>query len=221
MRVAGTLGARELGEFVALAVGHELYHHRERIGEVRVLAGRDERESAAGAFARELMLERRDVTLVAGIDGGQSSTVAAIGDERGRVLGRGAAGPADEIGAGPESTRLFDALRDALDDARRNAGLPDRARFDAIVAGVSGYDGRVYGRTLALPSAARAADARHADRARRGAGRTAGRRGDRRHRLGGLRARGERLVDDARRLGLSLRRRGKRVSHRDATRLRC
>jgi N-acetylglucosamine kinase-like BadF-type ATPase len=92
------------------------------------------------------------VTLVAGIDGGQSSTVAAIGDERGRVLGRGAAGPADEIGAGPESTRLFDALRGALDDARRNAGLPDGARFDAIVAGVSGYDGRVYGRTLALPS---------------------------------------------------------------------
>jgi hypothetical protein len=57
VRVAGTLGARELGEFVALAVGHELYHHRERIGEVRVLAGRGERESAAGAFARELMLE--------------------------------------------------------------------------------------------------------------------------------------------------------------------
>jgi N-acetylglucosamine kinase len=92
------------------------------------------------------------VTLVAGIDGGQSSTVAAIGDELGRVLGRGAAGPADEIGVGPESTRLYDALRGALDDARRNAGLPGATRFDAIVAGISGYDGRVYGRTLPLPS---------------------------------------------------------------------
>jgi hypothetical protein len=57
VRVARTLRARDFGEFVALAVGHELYHHRERIGEVRVLGGRAARESAAGAFARELMLE--------------------------------------------------------------------------------------------------------------------------------------------------------------------
>jgi len=90
--------------------------------------------------------------LVAGIDGGQSSTVAAIGDETGRVLGRGSAGPADEIGQGSESTRLRDALRGALDAARRAASLPESARFDAIVAGISGYDGRVYGRAPELPS---------------------------------------------------------------------
>jgi N-acetylglucosamine kinase-like BadF-type ATPase len=90
--------------------------------------------------------------LVAGIDGGQSSTVAVIGDERGRILGTGAAGPADEIGAGPDSTRLRDALGGALEDARRRAQLPQQSRFAAIVAGISGYDGRVYGRAPELPS---------------------------------------------------------------------
>jgi len=92
------------------------------------------------------------VNLFAGIDGGQSSTVAVVGDERGRVLGRGTAGPADEIGATSESTRLRDALHGALEAACRDAGLASDSRFDAIVAGVSGYDGRVYGRMPALPS---------------------------------------------------------------------
>jgi N-acetylglucosamine kinase-like BadF-type ATPase len=93
------------------------------------------------------------VNLVAGIDGGQSSTVAVIGDESGRVLGRGVAGPADEVGAGRDSTRLRDALHAALAIALRAAKLPSATRFDAIVAGISGYDGRVYGRPADLPSA--------------------------------------------------------------------
>ena len=90
--------------------------------------------------------------LVAGIDGGQSSTVAVIGDERGRILAAGRAGPADEIGAGPASSRLRDALERALDDARERAQLAGGTRFAAIVAGVSGYDGRVYGQPPQLPS---------------------------------------------------------------------
>jgi glucosamine kinase len=92
------------------------------------------------------------VKYAAGIDGGQSSTVAVIGDERGRILGSGRAGPADEIGAGPESSRLRDALLAALDDARARAGLPEETVFAAIVAGVSGYRGRVYGRAPDLPA---------------------------------------------------------------------
>jgi N-acetylglucosamine kinase-like BadF-type ATPase len=92
------------------------------------------------------------VSLVAGIDGGQSSTIAVIGDERGRILARGSAGPSDEIGATAESTRLRDALAGALDDALSRAKLPSKSTFDAIVAGVSGYDGRVYGRAPYLPS---------------------------------------------------------------------
>lgn len=90
--------------------------------------------------------------LFAGIDGGQSSTVAVVADERGRILGRGTAGPADEIGAGKESTRLRDALHGAFEAACADAALGPQRRFEAIVAGVSGYDGRVYGRMPALPA---------------------------------------------------------------------
>ena len=54
LRVAEALPVERLGEFVELAVGHELYHHRERIGEVRVIADRRARESAAARYAREL-----------------------------------------------------------------------------------------------------------------------------------------------------------------------
>ncbi len=90
--------------------------------------------------------------LFAGIDGGQSSTVAVVADEAGQILGRGAAGPADEIGASKDSTGLRDALQGALAQACRSARLPVETKFDAIVAGVSGYDGRVYGRSPELPS---------------------------------------------------------------------
>lgn len=55
VRIAASLGAAQLGEFVAMAVGHELYHHRECIGEIARAAGRDAREAAAQAFARALM----------------------------------------------------------------------------------------------------------------------------------------------------------------------
>ena len=55
IRAASALGACDLGEFVALAVGHELYHHRERIGEIAVLNDRAARESAADEFARDLL----------------------------------------------------------------------------------------------------------------------------------------------------------------------
>jgi hypothetical protein len=42
--------------FVSLAIAHELYHHFEAIGAVARLRRRDEREAAAGAFARSLYL---------------------------------------------------------------------------------------------------------------------------------------------------------------------
>jgi hypothetical protein len=55
LQYAASLAAPALGEFVTLAVGHELYHHREAIGEVPALRDRRARESAADAFARELL----------------------------------------------------------------------------------------------------------------------------------------------------------------------
>jgi N-acetylglucosamine kinase-like BadF-type ATPase len=89
---------------------------------------------------------------VAGIDGGQSSTVALVGDASGRIVGRGVAGPADEVGAGPASTRMHDALAGALAEAVADAELPAETRFQAIVAGVSGYEGRIFGRAPDLPA---------------------------------------------------------------------
>lgn len=55
VRVAATLDAGKLGEFVTLAIGHELYHHRECIGEISILNDRRAREAAAADFARELL----------------------------------------------------------------------------------------------------------------------------------------------------------------------
>lgn len=89
---------------------------------------------------------------VAGIDGGQSGTTALIAGEDGRVIGRGNAGPADEVGVNVESSRLSDALHEALADAARSAGLTQDARFSVVVAGVSGYEGRIYGKPPALPA---------------------------------------------------------------------
>lgn len=83
--------------------------------------------------------------LFAGIDGGQSSTIALVGDERGEVLGRGVAGPADEVAQDEGSTRQRDALQSALAGALRAAHLPTDARFERVVAGISGYEGRTFG----------------------------------------------------------------------------
>jgi hypothetical protein len=55
IRVAEQLTPAELGEFVAFAVGHELYHHREHIGEIAKLPERKDREIAANAFSRKLL----------------------------------------------------------------------------------------------------------------------------------------------------------------------
>ncbi len=55
LTVAAGLPAAQLGEFVVLAVGHELYHHREAIDEIPRLPDRGARESAADGFARALL----------------------------------------------------------------------------------------------------------------------------------------------------------------------
>lgn len=55
--IAETMPSQELERFIALAVGHELYHHREHIGEIATLPERTGREDAADAYA--LVLFRR------------------------------------------------------------------------------------------------------------------------------------------------------------------
>jgi glucosamine kinase len=88
--------------------------------------------------------------LFAGIDVGQSGTTAAIGDGN-RVVAYGHAGPGDEVAQDARSTRLRDAMQLALNDAIANAQLPDDVKFDAIVAGISGYEGRIVGTPPRLP----------------------------------------------------------------------
>jgi hypothetical protein len=58
VRIAEQLSPEELGEFITLAIGHELYHHRERLGEVVVISDRIAREHAANDFARRLLNEK-------------------------------------------------------------------------------------------------------------------------------------------------------------------
>ena len=55
IRIAEQLAPEELGEFATLAIGHELYHHRERLGEIVVITDRVAREHSANNFARELL----------------------------------------------------------------------------------------------------------------------------------------------------------------------
>ena len=65
-RVVERLPRQRRDEFVALAIGHELYHHREAIGEVLTrseqlgevtrIRDRASREAAADAYARTLLV---------------------------------------------------------------------------------------------------------------------------------------------------------------------
>ena len=91
--------------------------------------------------------------LVAGIDGGQSSTVAAIVDASGVVRGRGTAGPSDHVDEPDDSERAARACMQAVAHALTAAGLPRDTRLEAVTIGLSGYEGQWHG---ALPSFATA-----------------------------------------------------------------
>lgn len=77
--------------------------------------------------------------LFLGVDGGQSSTTALIGDETGRVLGYGRAGPCNHVGAAEGRTKFVNAIQGCLSAACREAGLdPEQVRFEAACLGFSG-----------------------------------------------------------------------------------
>ena len=77
--------------------------------------------------------------LFLGVDGGQSSTTALIGDERGRVLGRGIGGPCNHATAAEGRVKLERAISGGVAAACQEAQL-DRAktRFAAACFGMSG-----------------------------------------------------------------------------------
>ena len=77
--------------------------------------------------------------LFLGVDGGQSGTTALVGDETGRVLGEGEAGPCNHAAAGEGRAKLESAVRVSVAAACEQAGLDaEAARFEAACFGMSG-----------------------------------------------------------------------------------
>jgi N-acetylglucosamine kinase-like BadF-type ATPase len=72
-----------------------------------------------------------------GVDGGQSSTTALIGDDSGRVVGIGRGGPCNHVGASEGRTKFITAVGGCIRDACDQAGLPE-PRFSSAVLGFSG-----------------------------------------------------------------------------------
>jgi N-acetylglucosamine kinase-like BadF-type ATPase len=83
--------------------------------------------------------------LVAGVDGGQSSTTAVVMNERATVLGYGRAGPSDYVDEPPTSRRCADACETAVAQALLAAGCDAATQLDAVVVGLSGYEGELHG----------------------------------------------------------------------------
>lgn len=74
-----------------------------------------------------------------GIDGGQSTTTALIGDETGRVIGVGRGGPCNHVGAAEGRAKFTAAITDSLQAACAQAGLhPASVRFASACLGLSG-----------------------------------------------------------------------------------
>jgi N-acetylglucosamine kinase len=77
--------------------------------------------------------------LFLGVDGGQSGTTALIGDETGRILGQGTAGPCNHAAAGEGRAKLESAVRQSLASACLQAGLDaDTVHFAVACFGMSG-----------------------------------------------------------------------------------
>lgn len=80
--------------------------------------------------------------LFLGIDGGQSSTTAVIGDETGRILGSGRGGPCNHVAASEGRKKFFGAVGECMQAACEQAGLnPAKVAFHGVCAGFSGGPG--------------------------------------------------------------------------------
>lgn len=77
--------------------------------------------------------------LFLGIDGGQSSTTALIGDESGRVLGYGRGGPCNHVKTGDGRAKFVNAISGCVRTACEQAGIGfEDVVFAAAAAGFSG-----------------------------------------------------------------------------------
>ena len=86
-----------------------------------------------------------------GIDGGQSSTIALIADEAGRVLGCGRGGPCNHTTGEAGRRKFFSAVTECLEQASREAEIElATLEFEAACLGFSGgaADKETYSREL-------------------------------------------------------------------------
>ena len=81
--------------------------------------------------------DHRVMRLYLGIDGGQSSTTALIGDETGQVLGEGRAGPCNHAAAEEGRRKFLAAIRESVQKAAVAANIVDPV-FEAACLGLSG-----------------------------------------------------------------------------------
>lgn len=79
-------------------------------------------------------------TLVAGIDGGASSSTCLIADATGRILGAGRGGPIEHLYRAAGRRRTTDALGEAAREAYRAARLPRSTELAAAAAGLTGLE---------------------------------------------------------------------------------
>jgi N-acetylglucosamine kinase-like BadF-type ATPase len=75
--------------------------------------------------------------LFLGVDGGQSSTTALIGDASGRVIGFGRGGPCNHVSAPERRAKFMKVMGDCLGEALRQAGA-DKPEFEGACLGFSG-----------------------------------------------------------------------------------
>ena len=74
-----------------------------------------------------------------GVDGGQSSTTAVIGDQAGKIVGWASAGPCNHVGAAEGRPKFLRVMRECLSQAAERAGLdPERPHFESACLGMSG-----------------------------------------------------------------------------------
>jgi N-acetylglucosamine kinase-like BadF-type ATPase len=76
--------------------------------------------------------------LFLGVDGGQSSTKALIGDAEGRILGRGTAGPCNHVTGREAREKFLRTIGECVSAARREAGIAADVGFRAACFGMSG-----------------------------------------------------------------------------------
>ena len=84
-------------------------------------------------------MDRYSRSYFLGLDGGQSSTTAVIGDELGRVLGVGRAGPCNHVSSAEGQAKFMSVIQACLRTASTDAGLDSSSvRFTSACLGFSG-----------------------------------------------------------------------------------